>query len=48
MIQKLEQIKTRYEEVKHLIMDSNSMNDMSYYAKINKEYKRIRENNYTI
>ncbi|MDI9356736.1 MAG: peptide chain release factor 1 [Chitinophagaceae bacterium] len=43
MIQKLEQIKTRYEEVKHLIMDSNSMNDMSYYAKINKEYKELEK-----
>ena len=43
MIEKLEQIKTRYEEVKDLIMDSNSLNDMSYYAKINKEYKELEK-----
>ena len=41
MIDKLEAIKVRFEEVGKLIIDPGIMSDMSRYIKLNKEYKDL-------
>jgi peptide chain release factor 1 len=41
MIEKLREIKTRFEEVSHLIIQPEAMSDMKNYAKLNKEYKEL-------
>jgi peptide chain release factor 1 len=41
MIEKLEEIKRRFEEVSALIVSPEAMADMKYYAKLNKEYKDL-------
>ncbi len=41
MIEKLEDIKRRFEEVTAIISSPESMSDMKYYAKVNKEYKDL-------
>ena len=41
MIDKLQAIKVRFEEVSKLIIDPNIISDMSRYIKLNKEYKDL-------
>lgn len=41
MIDKLEKIKSRFEEVSQLIVQPEAMADMKQYAKLNKEYKDL-------
>ncbi len=41
MIDKLEAIKVRFDEVSKLILDPNVMTDMKRYIKLNKEYKDL-------
>jgi peptide chain release factor 1 len=41
MIEKLEDIKRRFEEVTEIISSADAMADMKYYAKVNKEYKDL-------
>ncbi len=41
MIEKLEEIKRRFEEISALIISPEAMADMKYYAKLNKEYKDL-------
>ncbi len=43
MIEKLKEIKKRFEEVSQLIMQPESMADMKNYAKLNKEYKELEK-----
>lgn len=43
MIEKLEQIKHRFEEVSQLIVQPDAMADMKLYAKLNKEYKDLEK-----
>lgn len=52
MIEKLEAIKKRFEEVSQLIVQPDAMTDMAKYAKLNKEYRDLeritaRYNEYT-
>jgi peptide chain release factor 1 len=41
MIEKLREIKARFEEVSRLIVQPDAMSDMKAYAKLNKEYKEL-------
>jgi len=41
MIEKLREIKTRFEEVSRLVIQPEAMVDMKVYAKLNKEYKEL-------
>ncbi len=41
MLEKLEEIKKRFEEVSHLIIQPEIVSDMKQYAKLNKEYKDL-------
>ncbi len=41
MIEKLREIKTRFEEVSRLVIQPEAMADMKVYAKLNKEYKEL-------
>ncbi len=41
MIDKLEKIKERYAEVSEIIVKPETLADMKYYAKVNKEYKEL-------
>jgi peptide chain release factor 1 len=41
MIEKLREIKARFEEVSRLIVQPEAMSDMKSYAKLNKEYKEL-------
>ncbi len=41
MIEKLREIKTRFEEVARLVIQPEAMADMKVYAKLNKEYKEL-------
>ena len=43
MIDKLEAIKHRFEEVGQLIVQPDAMADMSKYSKLNKEYKDLEK-----
>ncbi|MCS7018961.1 MAG: peptide chain release factor 1 [Cytophagales bacterium] len=43
MIEKLKEIKRRFEEVSQLIIQPESMADMKSYAKLNKEYKELEK-----
>ncbi len=43
MIEKLESIKHRFEEVGQLIVQPDAMADMSVYSKLNKEYKDLEK-----
>lgn len=43
MIEKLEEIKHRYEEVSQLILQPDIVSDMDKYKKINKEYKDLKK-----
>lgn len=43
MIDKLEAIKNRFEEVGQLIVQPDAMSDMSKYGKLNKEYKDLEK-----
>ncbi|MFY0605476.1 MAG: peptide chain release factor 1 [Cyclobacteriaceae bacterium] len=43
MIDKLEAIKKRFEEVSQLIVQPDAMSDMKQYAKLNKEYKDLEK-----
>ena len=43
MIEKLEEIKHRFEEVSQLIVQPDAMADMKLYAKLNKEYKDLEK-----
>jgi len=43
MLDKLEQIKERFEEVSRLIVAPDAMSDMKQYAKLNKEYKELEK-----
>ncbi|MBU2915934.1 MULTISPECIES: peptide chain release factor 1 [Reichenbachiella] len=43
MIDKLEEIKHRFEEVGQLIVQPEAMNDMSSYSKLSKEYKDLEK-----
>ncbi|MCV9388052.1 peptide chain release factor 1 [Reichenbachiella ulvae] len=43
MIDKLEEIKHRFEEVGQLIVQPDAMNDMSNYSKLSKEYKDLEK-----
>lgn len=43
MIDKLKEIKKRFEEVSQLIIQPESMADMKAYAKLNKEYKELEK-----
>ncbi len=43
MIEKLEEIKHRFEEVSQLIVQPESMADMKKYSKLNKEYKDLEK-----
>lgn len=43
MIEKLKEIKKRFEEVSQLIMQPETMADMKVYAKLNKEYKELEK-----
>ncbi len=49
MIDKLEAIKKRFEEVSQLIVQPDAMSDMKQYAKLNKEYRDLEKivNKYT-
>jgi peptide chain release factor 1 len=41
MIEKLEKIKERFEEVSEIIVKPETLADMKYYAQINREYKEL-------
>jgi peptide chain release factor 1 len=43
MIEKLKEIKKRFEEVSQLIIQPETMADMKNYAKLNKEYKELEK-----
>jgi peptide chain release factor 1 len=43
MIEKLDEIKRRFEEVAELIVDPQTMTDMKKYAQLNKEYKELEK-----
>jgi peptide chain release factor 1 len=43
MIDKLEQIKHRFEEVSQLIVQPDAMSDMAVYTKLNKEYRDLEK-----
>ncbi|MEH0158316.1 peptide chain release factor 1 [Limibacter armeniacum] len=43
MIDKLEEIKKRFEEVSEMIVQPEAMADMKAYAKLNKEYKELNK-----
>ncbi len=43
MVDKLEAIKTRFNEVSEAILDPNIMSDMKRYASLNKEYKELNK-----
>ncbi|MEQ8714209.1 MAG: peptide chain release factor 1 [Cyclobacteriaceae bacterium] len=43
MIEKLEQIKHRFEEVSQLIVQPDAMSDMKKYGQLNKEYKDLEK-----
>ena len=43
MVDKLEAIKTRFDEVSEAILDPNIMSDMKRYASLNKEYKELNK-----
>ena len=43
MIEKLEEIKHRFEEVSQLIVQPDAMADMNKYSKLNKEYKDLEK-----
>jgi peptide chain release factor 1 len=43
MIEKLREIKARFEEVSRLIVQPEAMSDMKSYAKLNKEYKELNK-----
>ncbi len=43
MIDKLEKIKNRFDEVSNLIIQPDAMADMKMYAKLNKEYKELNK-----
>jgi len=43
MIEKLEAIKERFEEVGRMLLDPGAMADMSKYSKLNKEYKELEK-----
>ncbi|MEQ9424354.1 MAG: peptide chain release factor 1 [Cyclobacteriaceae bacterium] len=43
MIEKLEEIKHRFEEVSQLIVQPEAMTDMKKYSKLNKEYKDLEK-----
>ncbi|MFK7899959.1 MAG: peptide chain release factor 1 [Cyclobacteriaceae bacterium] len=43
MLEKLEEIKKRFEEVAHLIIQPEIVTDMKQYAKLNKEYKDLNK-----
>lgn len=41
MIDKLEKIKERFEEVSEIIVKPETLSDMKYYAQVNREYKEL-------
>ena len=43
MIDKLEAIKKRFEEVGQLIIQPDAMTDMAKYTKLNKEYRDLEK-----
>ncbi|MFT4738478.1 MAG: peptide chain release factor 1 [Cyclobacteriaceae bacterium] len=43
MIEKLEEIKHRFEEVGQLLVQPDAMNDMNTYARLNKEYRDLEK-----
>lgn len=43
MVEKLEEIKHRFEEVGQLIVQPDAMSDMSHYSKLSKEYKDLEK-----
>jgi peptide chain release factor 1 len=43
MIEKLEAIKERFEEVGRMLLDPGAMADMAKYSKLNKEYKELEK-----
>lgn len=43
MIDKLERVKERFEEVSQIIVKPETLADMKYYAQINKEYKELEK-----
>ncbi|MGB0525649.1 MAG: PCRF domain-containing protein, partial [Flammeovirgaceae bacterium] len=43
MIDKLERVRERFEEVSQIIVKPETMSDMKYYAQINKEYKELEK-----
>ena len=43
MIDKLERVKERFEEVSQIIVKPETLADMKYYAQINKEYKELQK-----
>ena len=42
MLDKLEAIKNRFDEVSELIVDPNIISDMKQYIQLNKEYKDLQ------
>ena len=42
MLDKLEAIKVRFDEVSQLIVDPNIISDMKQYIQLNKEYKDLQ------
>ena len=42
MLDKLEAIKNRFDEVSELIVDPNIISDMKQYIQLNKEYKDLK------
>jgi peptide chain release factor 1 len=43
LLEKLERIKERFEEVSQIIVKPETMTDMKYYAQINREYKELEK-----
>ena len=43
MIEKLEELKHRFEEVSQLIVQPDAMADMKKYSQLNKEYKDLEK-----
>ncbi len=43
MIEKLEEIKHRFEEVGQLLVQPDTMSDMKKYSQLNKEYKDLNK-----
>ena len=43
MIDKLETLKARFEEVGQLLVQPDAMTDMKHYSKLNKEYKDLEK-----